>query len=205
MLICFRFINIILKLVKFGYKNLNKTLENKLQSLMKQAQKGNKTSYKSLLEELNNLATSYIRKRINSETSVEDIVQEILVSIHKSRHTYDPEKPFLPWFYAIAKFRLNDYLRNFYSNKEDLSFEGTFENVISQTTELRDIEKTQMIEKSLDCLSSKKKKIIKLMYIDGYSVREVSEKMSISLSDVKVSAHRALKEIKTNFGGDYEN
>ena len=37
------------------------------------------------------------------------------------------------------------------------------------------------------------------MYIEGYSVKETAEKMNISESDAKVSAHRALKKIKSTF------
>jgi RNA polymerase sigma-70 factor (ECF subfamily) len=42
---------------------------------------------------------------------VEDVVQETLISVHKARHTYDPARPFAPWFYAIASHRVVDVFR----------------------------------------------------------------------------------------------
>ena len=39
-------------------------------------------------------------------------MQEALITIHKARHTYDPGRPFGPWFYAIVNSRLIDALRS---------------------------------------------------------------------------------------------
>ena len=50
------------------------------------------------------------RKRVPAE-AVEDVVQEALITVHKARHTYDPARPFGPWFYAIVHSRLIDVLR----------------------------------------------------------------------------------------------
>jgi RNA polymerase sigma-70 factor, ECF subfamily len=56
---------------------------------------------------------------------VDDLLQEILLSIHKSRHTYNNDRPFRPWVFTIAKFRLLDHLRKHYADHlqhaEDLS------------------------------------------------------------------------------------
>ena len=54
---------------------------------------------------------------VNSASEVDDLLQEILISIHKARHTYDGERPYKPWAYAIAKFRLQDYLRAHYADQ----------------------------------------------------------------------------------------
>src|SRR3546814_10422157 len=44
-------------------------------------------------------------------SDIEDIVQEILPSLHVARATYDPQRPFLPWLMAIARNRMADGAR----------------------------------------------------------------------------------------------
>ncbi|MBS0558713.1 MAG: hypothetical protein JSR21_01540 [Proteobacteria bacterium] len=47
------------------------------------------------------------RNRIDAE----DAVQDILLTVHAVRHTYDPSRPFKPWPVGIARHRLLDRLR----------------------------------------------------------------------------------------------
>ena len=42
---------------------------------------------------------------------VEDVVQDVLMTVHAVRHTYDPKRPFGPWLVAIAHGRIIDQLR----------------------------------------------------------------------------------------------
>jgi RNA polymerase sigma-70 factor (ECF subfamily) len=38
-------------------------------------------------------------------------MQVLLIAIHTRRHTHDPAQPFTPSVYAIARYKLADYLR----------------------------------------------------------------------------------------------
>jgi len=171
-----------------------------LNDLMIKSQKGDNEAYRKLLNHCSKLAAKYVYSRINDKSNIDDVIQEILVSIHKSKHTFNPEKEFLPWFYAISNFRLNDYLKKIYSNKEINNFDEVFSNFLFEETKYDEVEKQQLIKKALEILNDKQKQIVELLYLEGFSAKEVSNKMKISVSDVKVSAHRALNEIKIVYG-----
>src|ERR1051325_1901984 len=51
------------------------------------------------------------RARLGGVAWIDDVVQETLLTVHRARHTYDPSRPFAPWFYAIAGSRLIDVVR----------------------------------------------------------------------------------------------
>ena len=91
---------------------MNNELEQKLSTWLSSAQDGDAIAYTCFLKEVSALLCSYFRKKISSADLVEDLVQDTLLSIHKSRHTYLPDRPVGPWFYAIAKFRMVDFFRN---------------------------------------------------------------------------------------------
>lgn len=42
----------------------------------------------------------------------EDVLQEVLLAIHRKRHTWDPSRPLRPWLFAIARFKVADAFRS---------------------------------------------------------------------------------------------
>ena len=46
-----------------------------------------------------------------SAPDVEDVAQEILLSVHSVRHTYDTGRPFMPWLMTITTRRVFDAAR----------------------------------------------------------------------------------------------
>src|SRR5262249_33798299 len=87
--------------------------DNNFSELMRAAQAGNSRKYLLLLEEI----TPRIRRVVRSQRAflqvedIEDLVQDILVSVHAVRASYDPERPFVPWLLAIVRNRLADGAR----------------------------------------------------------------------------------------------
>jgi RNA polymerase sigma-70 factor (ECF subfamily) len=127
---------------------------------------------------------------------VDDVLQEILISIHKARHTYDGQRPYKPWVYAIAKFRLQDHLRAHYADHlhgaEDLSeLEETLPDEVTETGI-----NFESISAEVEKLPEKQATILRLMHQEGYTAKEVAGKMGMNESAVKVAAHRAYKILR---------
>src|SRR5687768_6938252 len=80
---------------------------------MRAAQRGDAGAYLDLLRTL----TPRIRQIIARQRGfagaemVEDLVQDVLLSLHAVRPTYDSQRPFMPWLLAILRNRLVDGAR----------------------------------------------------------------------------------------------
>lgn len=164
--------------------------------LMRASQNGDKQAYAELLRETARLLRPYLAKRLSFESEVEDVLQEILISIHKARHTYDGQRPYKPWAYAIAKFRLQDYLRAHYADQLRQAVDiSELENILPA-----DVTETaisyESISGEVQKLPEKQGFILQLMHQEGYTAREVAEKLGMTESAVKVAAHRAYKVLK---------
>lgn len=167
-----------------------------LAALMQRSLNGDTQAYAALLKETARLLRPYLSKRIYASTEVDDVLQEILISIHKARHTYDGVRPYKPWMYAIAKYRLQDHLRAHYADQlhdaEDLS---ELEEILPD-----DVTETgfsyESISGEVEKLPEKQATILRLMHQEGYTSKEVAEKMGMNESAVKVSAHRAYKILR---------
>ena len=85
--------------------------EGTMAHLMALSQKGDKHAYTVLLGEASNWLQRYFRRKV-PDAQLDDLVQEVLLAIHKKRASYDAARPFLPWLAAIARYRWVDHLRD---------------------------------------------------------------------------------------------
>lgn len=182
-----------------GYKNYGVRVtdqDGNLEALMKQSLAGDLRAYADLLRATAHLLHPFLAKRLNFANEVDDLMQEILISIHKARHTYDGNRPYKPWAYAIAKFRLHDHLRAHYSDqlRQAVDFDELEESLPEYVTETAI--NYESISGEVSKLPEKQATILKLMHQEGYTAKEVAEKLGMNESAVKVAAHRAYKILR---------
>ena len=89
--------------------------EQCLAAFMLAAQAGDQSTYALLLGEVTQVLRRAVRRRYGflQPSDIEDLVQEILLSLHAARATYDLDRPFLPWLWAIARNRMADAARRY--------------------------------------------------------------------------------------------
>jgi RNA polymerase sigma-70 factor (ECF subfamily) len=167
-----------------------------LEALMKLSLSGDKRAYAVLLQETARLLRPFLARRLNSGSEVDDLLQEILISIHKARHTYDGERPYKPWAYAIAKFRLQDHLRAHYADHLHHAVElSEVENDLQEPV-TKSVISYESISGEIEKLPPKQAAILQMMHQEGYTAKEVAEKIGMKESAVKVAAHRAYKILR---------
>jgi RNA polymerase sigma-70 factor (ECF subfamily) len=167
-----------------------------LEELMRKSLTGDQRAYAALLHETTRLLRPFLSKRLSFASEVDDLMQEILISIHKARHTYDGNRPYKPWVYAIAKFRLQDHLRVHYADqlRHALDFDELEENLLEPVTE--SVMSYESISGEVEKLPEKQAIILQLIHQEGYTAKEVAEKIGMTESAVKVAAHRAYKVLR---------
>ena len=167
-----------------------------LEGLMRLALAGDKRAYTEILQETSCFLRPFLAKRLNHSTEVDDLLQEILLSIHKARHTYDGERPYKPWAFAIAKFRLLDYLRAHYADRLRHAVDiSEVENSLSEDV-TESVMSYESIREEVHLLPEKQAIILQMMHQDGYTAKEVANKIGMKESAVKVAAHRAYKVLR---------
>lgn len=168
-----------------------------LSDLMRAALAGDQASYSKFLTTISPILKIIISQKI-SNADVEDVLQEVLISIHKARHTYDGKRPVLPWLVAIAKFRITDHLRKHYSQMRHKTVDiAELENILETVTE--STSDNESIDELLKDLDKKNQNILTMMHVEGYTAKEVGVMIGMNESAVKVAAHRAIKKIRNKF------
>jgi RNA polymerase sigma-70 factor (ECF subfamily) len=166
-----------------------------LTSLFRAGMNGDAASYHRFLQ-----AITPVLRRVTSRklpaADAEDTLQEILISIHKARHTYDGCRPIMPWLLAIAQFRINDALRKAYSGfGRDMINIDELSDVLADVTETMADHESVIID-ILQNIPDREQRILTMMHVEGRTARETGERLGMKESAVKVAAHRAMKKIR---------
>ncbi len=171
--------------------------EDEWKGLAIKAQGGDKRAYSELLSDILPFIKSSVMISLADPSWADDIAQDVLVSVHKSLHTYSSDRPFKPWLKAIINFRRIDYLRKYYKAKEVKELSKANSEIFMQKVIFQQGRcELDYIERAIMSLPLKQQKIFKMMKIEGYSAKEVAGEMGMSVSAVKISAHRSIAKLK---------
>ncbi len=170
-----------------------------LSALMRQSLNGDAESYRLLLKKVKELMTPFIASTLSkfglsASCGHEDVLQEVLLGVHLKRATYDHNQFFLPWMYAIARYKAVDFLRRNKASFKVVSFDEEFENLEIGTAP--DLSVNFDLQALCECLPTKQRDLLLLVKVEGLSIREVSKRTGFSHSDIKVTVHRALQSLK---------
>lgn len=113
------------------------------------------------------------------------------MALHTRRHTYDPNELFMPWVYAIARYKLVDHLRRTRASLVNVPLEDAGE--LAAQDEHGGVESGHDMNKLLRELPDKMRRAVQSVKLDGLSVAEAARRCEMSESAVKVNAHRGLK------------
>jgi RNA polymerase sigma-70 factor (ECF subfamily) len=172
---------------------------------MAAAQSGDAGAYRRLLSEAAAIARRVIRRRhpfLSAEDS-EDVVQDVLLSIHSVRATYDPARPFLPWLVAIIRNRLADAARRHVRQKAWQvavdQYPETFEASEANKQEAA-FGDADALRKAVAGLPESQRTAIELTKLQELSLSEAAAKSGMSVTALKVATHRAVKALRSILG-----
>ena len=178
--------------------------EQEATALMIRAQQGDASAYATLLTVLAATARQYVRNRVGDVAWLDDVAQETLLTIHKARRTFDSGRPFAPWFYAILSSRMIDVLRK--ERRVGAREIGTevLPEVIADVPAAHggpSVVDPQALRTALEALPHRQREVVTALKLNDESVKEVSERLGMSPSAVKVTAHRGYKALRRFLGG----
>ncbi len=163
-----------------------------LSAWMAAAQQGDQDAYRRLLAGIQQMLYRYVRRRVTSDEAAEDICQEILLTVHRVRATYQPGRPVEPWLYAIARSRLIDYLRK----EKRISGLEVMMDVLPEVPQPGAYTTPESALEVLDRLPAGQREAFTMLKVEGLSTEEAARRAGITVSALKVRAHRAYNALK---------
>ncbi len=166
---------------------------------MRAAQDGDAQAYERLLNALLPHLRSLVRGRLTAEPSaVDDVVQNVLLSVHRARHTYRSERPFGPWVRAVARNAVLDHFRvRSRRLRRELPLESA-DAVAEDPAVDRGVERelSPELAEALARLPEAQREAVELIQIQGVSVAEAARRVGIKPGALKVRAHRGYRALR---------
>ncbi|MBK0030939.1 sigma-70 family RNA polymerase sigma factor [Erwinia sp. S43] len=181
---------------------MNDSARESWPALMEQAQAGDRPAYTRLLKALVPVIRSQVRRQVADDVLTEDVVQDVLLTVHRVRHTYDPAFPFLPWLMAIISARAIDALRRRGRYQQWEIPEETLPEPVSQPNMQR-AESQQELEGYLSQLPLRQREIVEHVHLREMSLTEAAAHNHLTVAAVKSLLHRALKNLR-RFGANHD-
>ncbi len=136
-----------------------------------------------------------ILRIVKTEDIAKEVLQETYIKIWKNANSYDDTKGrFFTWASRIAKNTAINYI-NLKSEKKQgqtICLEKVDANREIQTPNIDVLD----IRGKVNQLEFKYKQLIDLLYFQGYTQKEVSDKLSIPLGTVKTRIRSAMSQLK---------
>ena len=171
--------------------------------LMLRAQQGEHEAYAELLVLLTAATRTYVRSRVGRLVPwIDDAVQETLVAVHHARHTFDGRKPFAPWFYAIARNRFVDVLRREQRVRQHEIPGAVWPELATATDDRASRVDMDAVLQALASLPPRQREVVEAIKLRDESVRDIAARLDMTLTSVKVTAHRGYRTLRRLLGVD---
>jgi RNA polymerase sigma-70 factor (ECF subfamily) len=165
------------------------------------AQAGDGRAYEDLLQAVAEISRRIIRRRVGfvGTDEVDDLVQDVLLSVHAVRATYDPRRPFLPWLYAIVRNRVADRARvHGRSTAHEIVFDDLDVTFPAADTNLPGEEygDPEALREAIAGLPHSQREAVELLKLKGMSLKEAASVTGKSVGALKVATHRAMMTLR---------
>jgi RNA polymerase sigma-70 factor, ECF subfamily len=168
--------------------------------LMARAQDGDRHAYRTLLQDVTPYLRALASRCFKDPRDTEDAVQDVLLTIHAVRHTYDPGRPFGPWLVAIANRRIIDRLRRETRTRlREVELLPEHETLLPGAANFHSEEapaSDAALHAAITALPRDQREAISLLKLKEMSLKEAALASGRSVSALKVATHRAIKSLR---------
>lgn len=171
--------------------------------LMARAQDGDAAAYRALLLAITPYARAIAGRALRERADAEDVVQEVLMTVHRIRHSYDPARPFRPWLVAIVRHRVLDRLRaggrraawetGWVAEAETFAGDAANEDTLAWDG--------KALRAALERLPAGQRQAIEMTKLREMSLREASAASGMTVGALKVAVHRGIARLRQLMGG----
>jgi RNA polymerase sigma-70 factor (ECF subfamily) len=169
--------------------------------MMAAAQAGDRVVYEKLLRECIPLIRRLAHRPGVQPGALDAVVQEVLLTVHRARQTYDPARPFVAWLSTIATRRAIDLLRQRgrESRREvhaPVTYEAYSDPDSSPAETCERAGRAKALDEAVAGLSSGQWEAVEHLALRQRSLAEASAVTGRSEGALKVNLHRALKTLQ---------
>ncbi len=134
---------------------------------------------------------------VGNRYEAEDLAQETFIKAYKKLDTLKEPGKLKSWLYSIARNTVIDFFRK--NKNKPFALDSEIMENIPETTavdyqeRVANLEVSKELESCIDRLVKEDRAIIKLLYYEGFSYKEIADLLHVNQNTLKSRLHRARK------------
>lgn len=180
-------------------------IDRRLTLAMAAAQGGDRAAYETVLRDCVPIVQRIARHQGAQPDFVDDVVQDVLVTIHGARATFDPSRSFVAWLTAIAQRRTIDILRKRgRRGTHEIHAPEAFETHAAEDDPERETvrrSEAAQLRAFVADLPEGQREAVRTLALEENSLEDASKSTGRTKTSLKVNLHRAIKTLRVRMGG----
>jgi RNA polymerase sigma-70 factor (ECF subfamily) len=173
--------------------------------LMQRVGHGEEAAMAELYDRFGGLVFKTARQTMPSRAEAEDAVQETFIRLWQTADRFDPARAKLvTWVMLIARRHLIDRLRRKGARPEQLGLDPAID-MLGPVTDPREPAAhadLEILRRRVAELPELQRVVIERTYLQGFTLREVSEQLGAPLGTVKSALSRGLARLRDRLGAE---
>ncbi|MBM4105165.1 MAG: sigma-70 family RNA polymerase sigma factor [Phycisphaerae bacterium] len=168
-------------------------------NLMRRVAEGDERAIADLYDRFGALVFKASRQVLTSRAEAEDAVQEVFIRLWRTADRFDPGRAKLvTWVMLICRRHLIDRLRRRSVRPDQGVGEGpALDQAPSRAERPRpEVDEREQIRSRIAELPSLQRTVIERAYLQGYTLREISDQLQMPLGTVKSALSRGLGRLR---------
>jgi len=168
---------------------------------MAAAQSGDRAAYEALLRDCVPFIAMVAGRQGVPPDRRDDVVQDVLLTIHRARQTYDPARSFNAWLRIIAERRAIDLMRQVHRHgarevHAPVAFESYADRDADPARGVDHVQGSGRVSDALAGLPASQREAVEALVLREQSLAEAAVTTRRSKGALKVNLHRALKSLR---------
>ena len=163
------------------------------ESLMRQVQQGVLAQMGLLFERYHGALYSFFVHTTRDRLASQDLVQDVFLRLIRYRQSYQPERPFKPWLYQMARNVLYDH----HKRKPPPSDDAMPPLAAPASDPLEQAEQQAQLQRALEHLPAEQRELLVLSHVSDLSYREIAQVYGITVNTARVRVFRALRALRS--------
>ncbi len=179
-------------------QNLNsnrKDVEDEDFSLIRAFNEGNESAFTKLMLKHKDKVQNLIYLTLGENEFVDDIIQDVFISIYKKLSDFRFESKFSTWIYRITVNKCRDYLRKKRVRSIFVPIKDT-DREPAAVIRSESIDIPAIVRKAIARLPEKLREPLILRDIDGFSYQEIADQLECEVGTIKSRIFRARESLK---------
>ncbi len=153
--------------------------------------------FRYLIRQYKDVAFSVAISVVKNEFDAEEVVQEAFIKAFRNLKSFRGKSEFKTWFYRIV---INEALKRLRNEKNNILYPidqnvPDVEDITETFRGLTEEEQKFLVTESLEKIPAKESLSLQLFYLEGHSIKEITNLTGWSEANTKVLLHRARKHL----------